>query len=184
MLSLSDGLLPNLHYHTIMKVAVFSIHEFEKDYLQKANVEQHELKMIEARLTSTSAALAQDCEVASLFTSDDASAPVLEVLSQLGVKYLALRTAGFNHVDLKKAKELGIRVARVPAYSPYAIAEHTVALMLALNRKLISLRDAMQGGDTVAVCDCLLYEFPATTKRWASMLAELARRADAMLKDG
>lgn len=62
---------------------------------------------------------------------------MLEILAAEGVRFLALRTAGFNNVDLKKANELGIKVARVPAYSPYAVAEHTVALMLAMNRKLI-----------------------------------------------
>ena len=67
-----------------------------------------------------------------LFTSDNASAEVLEKLHALGVKYLALRSAGYDHVDLNKAKELGIRVANVPAYSPYSIAEHAVALMFAL----------------------------------------------------
>ena len=73
----------------------------------------------------------------SLFTSDDASAEVLEKLGALGIKYIALRTAGYNNVAIERATELGIKVARVPAYSPYAIAEHTMALILALNRKLI-----------------------------------------------
>jgi D-lactate dehydrogenase len=77
------------------------------------------------------------CKAISIFTGDNASAPVLDLLNKTGVKYLALRSAGFNHVDLKKVKELGMQAARVPAYSPYAVAEHAVALMLALNRKLI-----------------------------------------------
>ncbi|WP_215226405.1 2-hydroxyacid dehydrogenase [Echinicola shivajiensis] len=118
-----------------MKVSVFSAHKFEQSYL-KAAIPNHKLLLIDARLTVNTVGLAEGCDAVSIFVSDDASAPVLEKLSQLGVKYLALRSAGFNHVDLKKAEELGIKVARVPEYSPAAIAEHTVALMLALNRKL------------------------------------------------
>lgn len=120
-----------------MKVAVFSIHNFEKEFLLQANDGQHDLVFIETRLSEISAALAKECEAISIFTGDKATAPVLEILQEMGVKYLALRSAGFNHVDLIKAKELSMKVARVPAYSPYAIAEHAVALMLALNRKLI-----------------------------------------------
>jgi len=120
-----------------MKVAVFSFHEFERPFLDAANAGKHELKYIESSLSAHTAILAHDCEVVSIFTNDDASAEVLDLLHQEGIRYLALRSAGFNHVDLDKAKALGMKVARVPAYSPYAIAEHTVALMLALNRKLI-----------------------------------------------
>ncbi len=120
-----------------MKTAVFSLRKFEKEHLFNANNGKHQLKPIETHLSQDSVELAKECEAACIFVSDDASAPVLKKLKQLGIKYLALRSAGFNHVDLNKAKELGIRVARVPEYSPYAVAEHTVALMLALNRKLI-----------------------------------------------
>lgn len=120
-----------------MKTAVFSMHAFENEYLVKANQGKHELVFIENNLSKQSAILAQHCEAVSLFTSDDASAEVLDILHAQGIRFIALRSAGFNHVDLERAKELGIRVARVPAYSPYAIAEHTMALILALNRKLI-----------------------------------------------
>ena len=120
-----------------MKVAVFSIHNFEKDYLLKANGGKHELVLLETRLSETSAPLAHGCEAVCLFVEDSANAPVLEMLHKEGIKYIALRSAGFNNTDLKKVKELGMQAARVPAYSPNAVAEHTVALMLALNRKLI-----------------------------------------------
>lgn len=120
-----------------MKTAVFSMHAFENEYLVKANQGKHELVFIENNLSKQSAILAQQCEAVSLFTSDDASTEVIDILYEQGVRYIALRSAGFNHVDLDRAKELSIRVARVPAYSPYAIAEHTMALILALNRKLI-----------------------------------------------
>ncbi|TVZ28680.1 D-lactate dehydrogenase [Gillisia sp. Hel_I_86] len=120
-----------------MKTTVFSTHKFEEPHLLSANKGRHELKLLEVRLAQNTASLAQGTEAISLFTSDDASAEVLEKLSALGVKYIALRTAGYNNVATEKAAELGIKISRVPAYSPYAIAEHTMALILALNRKLI-----------------------------------------------
>ena len=120
-----------------MKVAVFSTHNFEKEYILKANAGKHDLVLLETRLSETSAMLAGGCKGVNIFVEDIANAPVLALLYKEGIKYIALRSAGFNNVALKKAKELGIGVARVPAYSPYAVAEHTTALILALNRKLI-----------------------------------------------
>lgn len=120
-----------------MKTAVFSLHKFEQPWLEQANQGRHELVFFDTRLTEHTAPFAKGCEAVSLFVSDDASSAVLNILSSIGIKYIVLRSAGFNNVNMKKAKELGIRVARVPAYSPYAVAEHAVALMLALNRKLI-----------------------------------------------
>lgn len=120
-----------------MKIAIFSSHKFEVPYLNKANHQAHQLQYFFTNLNIHTVGLARDHEVASIFVNDDASAPVLEKLHEYGIQYLALRSAGYNHVDLQKAKELGIKVANVPEYSPYAIAEHTVALMLALNRKII-----------------------------------------------
>lgn len=121
-----------------MKVAVYSTHQFEKQYLIEANQGVHELIMLEESLNLKTSSLADGCQSVSLFVSDDASAPVLDSLHKLSVRFIALRSAGFNHVDLKQAQKLGIRVANVPGYSPYAVAEHTVAIILALNRKLIS----------------------------------------------
>ncbi|GGG17340.1 lactate dehydrogenase [Dokdonia pacifica] len=120
-----------------MKTTVFSTHKFEEPYLVKANNDKHQLKLLESRLTKETAILATGSEAVSLFTGDDASAHIVEKLSAIGVKYIALRSAGFNHVDLEKVAEMNMKVARVPAYSPYAIAEHTLALILALNRKII-----------------------------------------------
>jgi D-lactate dehydrogenase len=120
-----------------MKIAIFSSHKFEQPYLEKANQERHQLSYFPTNLTLSTAGLAQGHEVVSLFVNDDGSAPVLDKLYDLGVRYLALRSAGYNHVDRQKAKDLGLQLAYVPEYSPYAIAEHTVALILALNRKLI-----------------------------------------------
>lgn len=120
-----------------MKTTVFSTHKFEEPHLVAANKGKHELNLLDVRLTEITVSLAQGADAVSLFTSDDASAEVLDKLSAFGIKYIALRTAGYNNVNTKKAAELGIKVSRVPSYSPYAIAEHTVALILALNRKLI-----------------------------------------------
>ena len=121
-----------------MKVAVYSTHQFEKQYLNEANQDTHEFVMLGESLNLKTSSLANGCQAVSLFVNDDASAPVLDSLYKLGIRFIALRSAGFNHVDLKQAQKLGIRVANVPGYSPYAVAEHTVAMMLALNRKLIS----------------------------------------------
>lgn len=120
-----------------MKTAIFSTHSFEKSFLQKANTNNHELLFLETKLNERTAIIAKGCEAACIFVTDDASAKVLQILKDAGIKYLVLRSAGYNHVDLEEANKLGISIARVPAYSPYAVAEHAVALMLALNRKLV-----------------------------------------------
>ena len=120
-----------------MKISVYSSHKFERDYLDKAFNKKHEVKYISSSLSVETTSLCQGSEAVSLFVSDDASAHVLQILSKSGVKFIALRSAGYNHVDLAEAKKLNIEVAHVPEYSPYAVAEHTVTLMLALNRKLI-----------------------------------------------
>ncbi len=120
-----------------MKIAFYSTHQFELEQFQLANAGKHDVKFLDTYLTIDTVALASSCECVALFANDDASGPVLEELHTHGVKYVALRSAGYNHVDLQKAKELGMKVAHVPEYSPYSVAEHTVALMLSLNRKLI-----------------------------------------------
>jgi D-lactate dehydrogenase len=120
-----------------MKTLVYSIHGFDKPFLIKAADGKHELHFTAQRLNETTTDLAKGFEAIALFTSDNASAEVLEKLHECGVKFIALRSVGYDHVDLVKAKSLGITVANVPAYSPYAIAEHAVALLMALNRKII-----------------------------------------------
>ena len=127
-----------------MKVAVYSTHKFEKDFLLHAAAGKHELILLEPQLSLTTAALAEGCKAVCIFVNDDGSKDILKILSAVGIKYLALRSAGFNHVDIKTSVELGIRVARVPEYSPCAVAEHTVALMLALNRKLIKAHNRIR----------------------------------------
>ncbi len=120
-----------------MKVGVFDVHKFEKEYLLKANSNKNELILLDTYLKLNTAVLVKDCEAISIFTEDDASATVLDKLNELGVKYKSLRSAGYNNVDVVYARKLGMRIVRVPDYSPNAIAEFTVAIMLALNRKLI-----------------------------------------------
>jgi D-lactate dehydrogenase len=120
-----------------MKTLVFSIHGFDKPFLIKAALGKHELGFTEQPLNETTAHFAKGFEVVALFTSDNASAEVLAKLNECKVKFIALRSVGYDHVDLAKAKSLGIKVANVPAYSPYSIAEHTVALLMALNRKIL-----------------------------------------------
>ncbi|GAB2955293.1 2-hydroxyacid dehydrogenase [Hymenobacter coalescens] len=119
-----------------MHVTVFSAHAFELPYLQAAAHSQHTLRLVTAPLSAATAAQAADSQAVAIFTSDDASAPVLEQLAALGVRYVAVRAAGHDNVDLAAAARLGLRVANVPEYSPYAVAEHAVTLMLALNRQL------------------------------------------------
>jgi D-lactate dehydrogenase len=119
-----------------MKVFVFSARPYDQPALQTA-AGSHELLFTEKRLSQETAHFAVDCQAVAIFTSDDASAPVLKKLHSCGVRYVLLRSVGYDHVDLKKAAMLGMRVANVPEYSPYSVAEHGVALLMALNRNLI-----------------------------------------------
>lgn len=120
-----------------MKVAVFSTKPHDRRFLDAANREAgHELVYFEPRLVPETAPLAAGFPAVCAFVNDRLDRPVVEVLAAGGTRLIALRSAGFNHVDLEAAEALGMTVVRVPAYSPYAVAEHTVGLMLALNRKL------------------------------------------------
>jgi D-lactate dehydrogenase len=120
-----------------MKIIIYSTKDYERSYLQMANKMNHELTCAEEALNLKTAALAKGHEAAVVFTGDDVSISVVDALHKSGVKYIAIRAVGYDNIDIKRANELGIKVANVPEYSPYAIAEHAVALMLALNRKLI-----------------------------------------------
>jgi D-lactate dehydrogenase len=120
-----------------MRVAFFSTHGFDREFFGPANASAgHDLHYIEARLTPATAALARGCPAVCAFVNDRLDAAVLTLLASGGTALIALRSAGFNHVDLGAARDLGLVVARVPAYSPHAVAEHTIALILALNRKI------------------------------------------------
>ncbi|MEO5667645.1 MAG: 2-hydroxyacid dehydrogenase [Bdellovibrionota bacterium] len=131
-----------------MKVAVFSSKPYEEESLKRLNGEfRHELRFLPAQLSTSTAALAQGFDAVSAFVSDTLDEPVLKILAAGGTRYVALRSAGFNHVDLKAAKTLGIRVARVPAYSPHAVAEYAVAMILALNRKIPRAYNRVRDGN-------------------------------------
>ena len=120
-----------------MKVAVFSTKPYDRQFLEAANqAHAHELYFFEPRLTEDTAPLAAGYAAVCAFVNDQLNARVLGMLSQSGTRLVALRSAGFNHVDLAAAAELGIKVVRVPAYSPYAVAEHTLGLILVLTRKI------------------------------------------------
>jgi D-lactate dehydrogenase len=119
-----------------VKVAVFSSKRYDVGKLSTAASGLHQLTFLEPRLVEETAGLADGYQAVCLFVNDQGSAPVLKRLVEGGTRFVALRSAGYNHVDLKAAAELGMKVARVPAYSPHAVAEHTVGLILALNRKI------------------------------------------------
>ncbi|MFN4234070.1 MAG: 2-hydroxyacid dehydrogenase [Bacteroidia bacterium] len=120
-----------------MKVAIFSYKPFEYLQIEEAEKVGISCLVINERLTKKSLIAAKGCVAVSLFSSDEANEEVLEQLHLLGVKYIALRSTGYNHVDLEKAEQLGFKVANVPAYSPNAIAEHALTMMMVLNRKII-----------------------------------------------
>lgn len=120
-----------------MRVAVFSTRAYDRVHLDRANVSAgHALVYFDAHLDAATSQLASGFEVVATFVNDRLDAGVLRALAEGGTRLVALRCAGFNQVDLAAAKDLGIRVVRVPAYSPHAVAEHTLALILALNRQI------------------------------------------------
>ncbi|MCG9893493.1 MAG: 2-hydroxyacid dehydrogenase [Thermosynechococcaceae cyanobacterium MS004] len=120
-----------------MKVAVFSTKSYDRQFLAAANLGHgHELVFLEPRLTTVTAALAAGSQAVCVFINDTLDAAVIQAIADYGVQLIVLRSAGFNHVDLQAAAARGLTVVRVPAYSPYAVAEHAVALILALNRKI------------------------------------------------
>jgi D-lactate dehydrogenase len=120
-----------------MKVAVFSTKAYDRQFLSAANSPtQHELVFFEPRLNRDTAILAAGFPAVCVFVHDQVDAPTLEILASRGTRLIVLRCAGFNNVDLQVAADLGITVVRVPAYSPYGVAEHAVGLILSLNRKI------------------------------------------------
>lgn len=131
-----------------MRIAVFDTHPYDRLSLDEANQGRgHELRYLEARLTLRTVALAADCEGVCPFVNDQVDRPVLTRLVAQGTRFLALRSAGFDHVDVGAAEELGLPVARVPGYSPHAVAEHAVALLLCLDRKLHRAHNRVREGN-------------------------------------
>ena len=120
-----------------MKLAVYSTKQYDRKYLEQVNQNYgFELEFFDFLLSERTAKNAVGCDGICIFVNDEAGREVLVELAEMGIKFIALRCAGFNNVDLDAARELGIKVVRVPAYSPEAVAEHTVGMMMTLNRRI------------------------------------------------
>ncbi|MFW5774255.1 MAG: 2-hydroxyacid dehydrogenase, partial [Tangfeifania sp.] len=119
-----------------MKVAFFSSKSYDEEYFNKINKQfNHTLTFFETRLNIHTVQLAKDFDAVCAFVNDKVNADTLLAMKEQNIKLLTLRCAGFNNVDLEAAEKYGITVLRVPAYSPEAVAEHALALILTLNRK-------------------------------------------------
>ncbi len=119
-----------------MKIAMFSTKSYDETSFNSINQNyQFECQFFNFQLTESTAPIANGADVVCAFVNDDLSEPVLEILASQGTKLIAMRCAGFDRVDLEAAKKLGMQVVRVPAYSPEAIAEHAVGMMMCLNRR-------------------------------------------------
>jgi len=119
-----------------VKVAVFSTKPYDREHFEAANADhRHDLSFLEVHLEARTAVLAKGFPCVCAFVNDHLDREVLTTLAAGGTRHLALRSAGFNHVDLEAAAEAGLTVSRVPSYSPHAVAEHATGLILTLNRK-------------------------------------------------
>lgn len=119
-----------------MKIAMFSTKSYDESSFSRINEKyKFECQYFNFQLTESTAPIANGADVICAFVNDDLSAPVLAKLASQSTKLIAMRCAGFDRVDLEAAKELGLQVVRVPAYSPEAIAEHAVGMMMCLNRR-------------------------------------------------
>lgn len=128
-----------------MKIAIFSAKNYERKFLlAEAKPERYTLRFISERLSEETVDLMQGCEVVCCFVTDDLNCAVLQRLKKMGVRLVALRSAGYDHVDIQAARSLGLNVVRVPAYSPHAIAEFSVGLLLALSRKITLAHDRVR----------------------------------------
>lgn len=119
-----------------MKIAVFSTKPYDRQFLLAANSGRHELRFLEPRLTAETASLAAGFPAICVFVNDHLDSATIAHLHAGGTRLVALRCAGYNNVDLHAARQHGLTIVRVPGYSPHSVAEHTIGLILALNRKL------------------------------------------------
>jgi D-lactate dehydrogenase len=121
----------------VLRTSVFDTKPYDREYLTRAEGAKHIVwEFHEFRLSGNTVKLCEGVQAVCIFVNDQADRSILERLAASGIQLLALRCAGFNNVDLNAARELRIPVVRVPAYSPHAVAEHAVALLLTLNRKI------------------------------------------------
>ncbi len=131
-----------------MKVAIFGTKKYDREFITDANKAfGHDIKFFKSDLDITTCALAEGYPAVCAFVNDDLGADVLERLAEGGTSLIAMRCAGYNNVDIKAAQRLGLTVSRVPAYSPYAVAEHAIGLMLALNRKIYRAYTRVRDGN-------------------------------------
>ncbi|WP_321275810.1 2-hydroxyacid dehydrogenase [Thiomicrorhabdus indica] len=145
-----------------MKVVSFSCKIYDRQQLCKTLPADWQSEYVEPVLDKHTVVYAQEADVITAFVNDQLDASILETLASYGVKMVALRCAGFNNVDLEAAQKLGVAVTRVPAYSPYAVAEHTIGLMLALNRKLYKAYNRVREGN-FALTGMLGFDFHGKT---------------------
>lgn len=129
-----------------MKVAFYSSKPYDHVYFDTLNSD-HTLLYIEATLTQATAKLAEGCDAVCCFVNDTLNKDILEALHEFGIGLIVMRCAGFNNVDVSAATALGITVARVPEYSPYAVAEHAVGLILTLNRHIHRAHNRIREND-------------------------------------
>ena len=131
-----------------MKIAVFSTKAYDRRFLTQANAEfDHDLHFFESKLDQSTMPLAREFPCVCVFVNDQLDRALLQQLADGGTRLIALRSAGYNHVDLAAAQALGLTVVRVPAYSPQAVAEHTLALLLALSRKIHRAYNRVRDGN-------------------------------------
>lgn len=128
-------------------IAAFSAKAYDQNFLLQASNEYTHFCCYDVALNSATASLANGFRVVSAFVNDDLNRDTLAILAKGGTRLIALRCAGFNNIDLDAANDLGLSVVNVPAYSPYAVAEHTIALMLALSRKLPRAHNRVRDGN-------------------------------------
>ena len=127
---------------SVLKVAFFNTKDYDRIFFSKLANETGpgtynvEINYLESRLTKETAALAKGHDAICIFVNDEAPKEVIDILHNEGIRLILLRCAGFNNVDLESCKEYGIKVLRVPAYSPYAVAEHAMAILQEANRRL------------------------------------------------
>lgn len=131
-----------------MKIAVFNTKSYDKIYLSEANKKhQHECVFFEVHLDLNTYKLAEGFEAVCVFVNDQLDKDLLTALYKIGVRLISLRCAGYNNIDVKTAIQLGFTITRVPAYSPHGVAEHAVAIMLSLNRKIYKSHNRIRDGN-------------------------------------
>src|SRR6516225_8427267 len=121
----------------MITAVVFDTKPYDQEALEQASVDRHiEWRFLEFRLTQDTAPTAKNAQAVCVFVNDQVNRPCLEQLARQGVELVAIRATGFNNIDVRSARDFNVTVTRVPVYSPHAVAEHAVGLLLTLNRKI------------------------------------------------